>query len=333
MPTVLVTDYAWPSLDIERAVLAAAAATLLVAPAGDEGALVELAADADAILTCFRPVTAAVLDAASHCRTVARYGVGLDNIDVPHAHELGMLVTNVPDYCVDEVSDHAAALILALARNVVPFTRDVVDGRWDNTAHGPMHRLRGRTLGLVGYGAIARSLAAKLRAFGMDVLAYSPSLTTNADVEAAASLDDLLARADVVSLHVPLSPATKGLIGARELGLMKPGSYLVNTARGAVVDSGALSAALRSGHLAGAALDVLPAEPPASDDPLLSAPNLLVTPHAAFDSAEAVGELQRKAATNVLEVLQGRRPAYPVNPAVLDSAAFHRRGTEPVRLR
>jgi D-3-phosphoglycerate dehydrogenase len=236
-----------------------------------------------------------------------------------------MLVTNVPDYCVDEVSDHAAALILALARNVVPFTRDVANGRWDNTAHGPLHRLRGRTLGLVGYGAIARSLATKMRAFGMDVLAYAPSLTTSQELEAAASLDDLLTRADVVSLHVPLGPATRGLIGARELGLMKAGSHLVNTARGAVVDSGALSAALGSGHLAGAALDVLPAEPPDPDDPLLRAPNLILTPHAAFDSVEAVQELQRKAANNVLDILQGRRPAYPINPEVLDSGAFHRR--------
>jgi D-3-phosphoglycerate dehydrogenase / 2-oxoglutarate reductase len=325
MPTVLVTDYAWPSLDIERDVLAAAGASLRVAQSGDECELVELAADADAILTCFRPVTAAVLDAASHCLTVARYGVGLDNIDVAHADRLGMLVTNVPDYCVDEVSDHAAALILALARNVVPFTRDVANGRWDNTAHGPLHRLRGRTLGLVGYGAIARSLATKMRAFGMDVLAYAPSLRTSQELEAAASLDDLLTRADVVSLHVPLGPATRGLIGARELGLMKAGSHLVNTARGAVVDSGALSAALGSGHLAGAALDVLPTEPPDPDDPLLRAPNLILTPHAAFDSVEAVQELQRKAANNVLDILQGRRPAYPINPEVLDSGAFHRR--------
>jgi D-3-phosphoglycerate dehydrogenase len=333
MPTVLITDYAWPSLDIERDVLAAAGASLRVAQSGDERELVELAADADAILTCFRPVTAAVLDAAPRCLTVARYGVGLDNIDVAHADRLGMVVTNVPDYCVDEVSDHAAALILALARNVVPFARDVADGRWDNTAHGPMHRLRGRTLGLVGYGAIARSLATKMRAFGMDVLAYTPSLTTNQDLDVAASLDELLTRADVVSLHVPLGPTTKGLIDARELDLMKPGSYLVNTARGAVVDSDALSAALRSGHLAGAALDVLPTEPPASDDPLLHAPNLILTPHAAFDSVEAVQELQRKAATNVLDILQGRRPAYVINPAVHDGAAFHLRSAGRVTSR
>jgi D-3-phosphoglycerate dehydrogenase / 2-oxoglutarate reductase len=325
MPTVLVTDYAWPSLDIERAVLATAGVSLLVAETGHEGELIQLAADADAILTCFRPVTAAVLDAAPRCRTVARYGVGLDNIDVQHADELGMVVTNVPAYCVDEVADHAAALVLALARNVVPFARDVTAGRWDNTAHRPMHRLRGRILGLVGYGAIARSLATRMRAFGMDVLAYSPSLKTAEDVAIAASLDELLARADIVSLHVPLTPATTRLIDARSLRLMKPGSYLVNTARGGVVDSAALVDALRSGHLAGAALDVLPTEPPDADDPLLSTPNLILTPHAAFNSVEAVEELQRTAATNVLDVLDGRRPSYPINPAVLDTAAYHRR--------
>ena len=327
MPAVLVTDYAWPSLDIEREVLAEAGAQLIVAETGDEAELAELAAGVDAILTCFRPVTAAVLDAAARCRVVARYGVGLDNIDTCRAAELGMLVTNVPDYCIEEVSDHAAALILALARNVVPFDRDIARGRWDNSARGPMHRLYGRTLGLVGYGAIGRRLAGKMRAFGMQVLAYSPSLRTSPGngIGVAASLDELLARADVVSLHVPLTPATRGLIDARALSRMRPGSYLVNTARGAIVETAALADALRSGHLGGAALDVLPAEPPDPGDPLFGAPNLIMTPHAAFVSVEAVAELQRKAASNVADVLVGRCPAYLTNPPVLASDGYRQR--------
>jgi D-3-phosphoglycerate dehydrogenase len=327
MPTVLVTDYAWPSLDIEREVLAGAGAQLIVAETGVEAELVELAAGVDAILTCFGPVTAAVLDAAPRCRVVARYGVGLDNIDTGRAGELGMLVTNVPDYCIDEVSDHAAALILALARNVVVFDRDVARGNWDNTARGPMHRLRGRTLGLVGYGAIGRRLADKMRVFGMQVLAYSPSLRASPGngMRVAASLDELLARADVVSLHAPLTPATRGLIDARALRLMRPGSYLVNTARGAIVETAALADALHSGHLGGAALDVLPTEPPDRDDPIFGAPNLIMTPHAAFDSVEAVAELQRKAAGNVADVLLGRCPAYLTNPQVLASDGYRQR--------
>lgn len=324
--TVLVTDYAWPSLDIEREVFDEAGAELLVAETGAEDELVGLAPRADAILTCFQKVTAAVLEAAPHCRTVARYGVGVDNIDVARATELGMVVSNVPDYCVDEVSDHAAALILALTRHVVPFARQVAGGGWDSTAFPPMRRLRGQTLGLVGFGAIARRVATKMRGFGMQVLAYSPGLRDGEptdEVTAAGSLTEVLARSDVVSLHVPLNDDTRGLIDAEALARMKPSALLVNTARGPLVDTTALAGALASGHLAGAALDVLPHEPPAPDEPLLGMDNVILTPHAAFASLEAVAELQHKAATNVAAVLAGRRPRYVVNPGVYrDPADF-----------
>jgi D-3-phosphoglycerate dehydrogenase / 2-oxoglutarate reductase len=325
-PKVLITDYAWPSLDIERTILGAAGAELLIAPPGDDGELLELARQASAILTCWRPVTAQLLDVAVDCRTVARYGVGLDNIDVVRATELGMLVTNVPHYCVDEVSDHAAALILALSRHVTAFARDVVGGRWDNTAHGPMHRLRGRTLGLVGYGAIAQALAVKMHGFGMDVIAYSPRLRDRRPehgVVAVPTLDDLLRSADVVSLHVPLNDTTAGMIDEHALSLMKPTAFLINTARGQVVDSVALFGALTSGRLAGAGIDVLSQEPPGADNPLLAdLPNLIVTPHAAFASVESLVELQTLAATHVLQVLLGGLPDNIVNPQVMDTPAF-----------
>ncbi|MDT7724858.1 MAG: D-3-phosphoglycerate dehydrogenase / 2-oxoglutarate reductase [Actinomycetota bacterium] len=317
--TVLVTDYAWPSLDIEREVFAEAGAELLVAETGIEDELVGLAPRADAILTCFQKVTAAVLEAAPHCCTVARYGVGVDNIDVARATELGMVVSNVPDYCVDEVSDHTAALILALTRRVVPFARQVADGGWDSTAFPPMRRLRGQTLGLVGFGAIARRVATKMRGFGMQVLAYSPGLHAGEqtdEVIAAGSLAEVLARSDVLSLHVPLNEGTRGLIDAEALSRMKPSALLINTARGPLVDTTALAGALAAGRLAGAALDVLPHEPPAPDEPLLGMDNVILTPHAAFASLEAVAELQNKAATNVAAVLAGRRPRYVVNPGV-----------------
>ncbi|MFD9665076.1 C-terminal binding protein [Rhodococcus sp. NPDC059968] len=325
---VLVTDYAWPSLDIERGILATVGAELLVSPSPVESALVELAPQADAILTCWAPVTEAVLNAATRCQTVARYGVGLDNIDVNRADQLGLVVTNVPDYCVDEVSDHALALLLSHSRHIVPFAQQTRSGAWDNTAFGPMRRLRGQTLGLVGYGHIARALADKATALGMRVLAYSRGLTTAGTVgtkvgsaTAVGSLDELLAASDVVSLHVPLTEHTHALIGEHEFAMMKDTAYLINTSRGPVIDTDALSRALRSGTLAGAALDVLSIEPPAPDDPLRMIQNLVLTPHAAFDSLESVAELRRKAASNVADVLRGARPHYIVNPSVYESIA------------
>jgi D-3-phosphoglycerate dehydrogenase len=273
-------------------------------------------------------VTAAVLDAAPCCRTVARYGVGLDNIDTAHANELGMVITNVPDYCLDEVADHAAALILALARNVPAFDAATRRGGWNKDAHPPMHRLRGRTLGLVGYGAIARNLAMKMRGFGIKIAAHSPTISAaDGDDETAVAntLEELLEMADVVSVHVPLTEATRGLIDRRALARMRPGAHLVNTSRGAVIDTSALADALLSGHIGGAALDVFPIEPPLRDDVLWTAPNLIVTPHAAYDSVEAVAELRRRAATNVVEVLAGAVPPYVVNPDVLNRPGYLRR--------
>jgi D-3-phosphoglycerate dehydrogenase len=317
--TVLVTDYAWESLDVERAILTRADARLVVADTGAEEELIAMAPFADAILTCWRPVTAAVLDAAPNCRTVARYGVGLDNIDVAHATDLGMVVTNVPDYSVEEVSDHTAALILAMTRRIVPFTAQVVAGGWDNTTTGPMRRLAGQTLGLVGSGAIARRVAEKMTGFGMRALTWSPRVHAGECVGAATavgSLADLLGRSDVVSVHVPLTDTTRGLIDSDALALMKSSALLVNTARGPIVDTVALAEALATGKLAGAGLDVLSSEPPSPDDPLLALDNVILTPHAAFASVEAISELRAKAAQNVAAVLTGAIPSYVVNREV-----------------
>lgn len=328
MKTVLVTDHAWPSLEIEREVLAEAGAVIVAAETGAEAELVGLAGAADAIMTCWRPVTPAVLRAAPHCHIVARYGVGLDNIAVSEATELGMVVTNVPDFCVDEVADHALALILALARHIVPFSRQTRSGLWDNQAAGPMHRLRGRTLGVVGFGRVGMATAARAHAFGMRLVAYGPRLTPETCAAApfpvawAASLEELLEAADVVSLHVPLTPETRALIGARELARMKSTSLLVNTCRGAVVDADALAGALRAGRIAGAGVDVLAQEPPDPADPLLGLDNVIVTPHAAFFSEESTAELQRRAAECVVAALRGEVPPSIVNPTVLDRSVL-----------
>jgi D-3-phosphoglycerate dehydrogenase len=316
---VLVTDYAWDSLDIERAVLNPLGAQLVVAETGDEAELLRLAPQADAILTNWKTVSAAVLNAAPRCRIVSRYGVGVDNIAVERATELGILVTNVPDYCVEEVSDHALALLLACARSIATFDRATNKGAWDLPGGKPMYRLRGRTLGIIGYGRIGAALAGKVACLGLRVLAYGPQIEEGErdGVTFTRNLPWLLAEADYVSLHVPLTPDTRVMVNAVFLGQMRPGAFLINTARGAIIDEPALAQALEAGVIRGAALDVLTVEPPPPDHPLLGLPNCLITPHAAFTSVESLAELEQRAAYHVALALQGELPPHVVNPAVL----------------
>jgi D-3-phosphoglycerate dehydrogenase / 2-oxoglutarate reductase len=324
---VLVTDYAWPSLDLERALLAEVGAEIVEARTGEEDELIALAPPCDAILTCWKRVTPAVLDAAPRCRVVGRYGVGLDNIAVDHATELGIIVTNVPDFCIDEVSEHALALILALTRRVVSFARQTRGGDWDNQAAGSIHRLRGQTLGLVGCGRIGGATGAKARALGMEVLGFTRSGRVPDGIEPVAELDSLLERSDAVSLHLPLTPETEGLIGEAQLRRMKPSAFLVNTSRGAVVDQAALARALGEGWIGGAGLDVLASEPPDPADPLLALDAAIVTPHASFYSEESTVDLQRRAAACVATVLRGEVPETVVNKEVLDRPGL--RGAGP----
>ncbi|MGN6362274.1 MAG: C-terminal binding protein [Thermomicrobiales bacterium] len=323
--TVLVTDYAWPSLTIEEEILGAVGARVVAATTGAEDELIRLAPEADIILTCWQRVTAAVLDAAPRCRAVGRYGIGLDNIAVDHATALGILVTNVPDFCLEEVSDHALALLLACARRIVYFARATQSGVWNLAAGQPIPRLRGQTLGLIGYGGIARALAPKAHALGLRVLAYTPRLTPgplDATTTGTNNLDELLAASDFVSIHVPLTGETRGMIDARALRQMKPTAFLINTSRGAVIDEAALAQALADEQIAGAALDVLAHEPPDPDHPLLRSPNAILTPHAAFYSEAAIADLQRQAAEQAAAVLRGELPPNIVNPAVLQQPNY-----------
>lgn len=317
---VLITDHTWPTVEVERRILAEVGAEAVDAPSGDEAVLADLARDVVGILTCFAKTTGKVIEAAPDLRIVARYGVGVDNIDVATATRRGIPVTNVPDYCVEEVSDHALALILAASRQVARYDRAVRAGRWDLKVGRPMHRLRGQTLGILGLGRIGTRLAEKALALGFRVLAHDP-VVPPARAEALGarmvSLTDLLAEADAVSLHVPLTPQTRHLIGAAELARMKPGAVLVNTARGDLVDLDALREALAAGRIAGVALDVLPQEPPDPNDPLLRMENVILTPHAAFYSEESLVELQTKAAEEVARCLRGEPLRSVVNPEVL----------------
>ncbi len=325
MPTfrVLVTDYAWPDLEIERQLLAAIDAELLVAANGSAAEIIRLSPQTDAILTCWAKVPEAALEAAPRCLLVSRYGIGLDNIPVARATALGILVTNVPDFCLEEVSDHAMALLLASARQIVPLAAASRAGRWQRETGQVIPRLRGQTLGLIGYGNSARALVPKAAGFGLNILAYTPRLAAGLlanGVEAVDRLDDLLSRADYISIHAPLTDETRGLIDEAALRRMKPNAVLINTSRGAIVEETALLRALTEGWIAGACLDVLAQEPPAADQPLLALPNVIVTPHAAFYSQASIAELQRKAAANVADVLQGRRPQHIVNREVLGQA-------------
>ena len=315
---IVITDYAWPTLDEERRVLAGLDVELIVAEQGDEAELVRLVPEATAILVCWKQITPAVLQAAKQCRIVSRYGIGLDNIAIDEATRLGIRVTNVPDFCRDEVSDH----VLAWARRIVTFARATRRGEWNLAAGNTIPRLRGQTLGLIGYGTLARALAPKAAALGLRILAYTPRLTSEQVApwgEATNNLNQLLHESDYVSLHLPLTPSTRGLINATRLRQMKPTALLINTARGAIVDEAALVTALREGWIGGAALDVLDDEPPPPDHPLLSLDNVLITPHAAFYSTGAVAELARRAAEQVAQVLQGTEPPHLVNPSVLSA--------------
>ncbi len=307
---VLVTDISWPDTDIERAVLAQVDAELVLAPTGAEAELVELARDADAILTCFAHVTPAVVAAAERLRVIGRYGIGVDNIAVAEATARGIPVTNVPAYCLDEVAEHVLAMILSLVRGLHRYDRAVRAGDWSLATGLPTRRVRGSTLGIVGFGRIGQALAQKARALGMEVIAHDPR-----DAGSVALLE-LAARADFVSLHVPATPETNAMIGAEFLAAMKPTAYLVNAARGAIVDQDALAAALAGGEIQGAGLDVFVPERLAPDHPLLVSDRVLATPHTAFYSQESMAELARLAAENVAAVLDGGRPATVINPEV-----------------
>jgi len=320
---VLITDYVWPSTDPERAVLESAGIELVTAPDTSENTLAELAKDVDAIMFCFAQVTSKVLEAATQCKIAARYGIGVDNVDIPKATELGIVVTNVPDYCMDEVTDHAFGMILALNRRLVPHTRDVVRGGWNDVAlNQPMHRTRGATMGIVGYGRIGRSLAAKAIGFGMNILTYDPMIEPGSSIEGATAttLDELLEESDFVSLHVPLLPSTENMISAPELARMKKGSIIVNCARGGLIDENALASALESGHIAGAGLDVVEPTPPNPSSPLLAQENVIITPHTAFFSQASTVELEERTAGEVVRVLAGDKPENWINPEVSGNA-------------
>lgn len=316
---VLLTDRAWPDSDIEQRELAAIGAELIEAADGAEPTLQKLAVDADAIMTCWASVTRAVIAAAPRCQHIARMGIGLDNIDVEFATERGIPVTNVPDYCVEEVADHAIALLLAQARRIAFFHQRTKSGEYCLQAAPPIHRLRGSVLGVVGLGRIGRAVVSRATALGLTVLAWTRSGDAHGTTAQMVSLDELLRRSDFVSLHVPLTADTHHLLNGDSLSLLKPSAVVINTSRGGLIDHSALWDQLRVGRLAGAALDVFDPEPPDLSQPLFQDERVIVTPHAAFVSEESLVDLRRRAARQVAATLTGNAPENVVNPRFADN--------------
>ena len=315
-PVIAVADSVFPSLDPAKAALARVNPTFRMSKSSSAEDILAVAKDADAILVTYAKLTRDILLQLTKCKAIGRFGLGVDNIDLPTAKEKGIAVNYVPDYCIREVSDHAMAMLLALIRKVPFADRLVQGGRWEMPAVVPIRRIEGTVLGLIGFGHIPRLVVPKAQAFGMKVIAYDPFVKPEqfkaANVEGV-DLDGLFARADYISVHAPLLPATRGMLNAGAFAKMKKGVYIVNTARGPLIDEPALVAALESGTVGGAALDVVTAEPLAKDSPLLGRDNVIVTPHTGFYSVEALDELQTKCAADVARVLSGEKAVYPIS--------------------
>ncbi|HTC32527.1 MAG TPA: C-terminal binding protein [Bryobacteraceae bacterium] len=319
---VAVTDSVFPNLDPAAAVLAKIGAELRLAAAPTPEAILEAARDADAVLATFAKVPAEVISRLTRCRIISRFGIGVDNVDIPAATAAGIVVTRVPDYCLDEVSDHAMALLLALVRKIPSSNARTQAGRWEMRAVAPIHRLRGTVLGLVAFGQIPQLVAPKAQSFGIRVVAHDPYVSKQVAERAGVELvdfDELVKISDYISIHTPLMPATHHLFNAEVFRRMKPTAYLINTARGPIIDEAALAGALDQGHLAGAALDVMEQEPP-TGSPLFGRDNVIITPHTSFYSEESLVDLQTKAADEVVRVLTGQAPRNPVNPEALKAA-------------
>lgn len=316
---VVVTDQVFPTVDLERELLAEIDAELVVAE-GDRDQVLEVARGADALLNTYLSVDGDFLtEVGDNCKIVARYGIGVDNIDLEAARDAGVAVTNVPDYSVEEVAAHTLTLLLMLLRRVPDGLATIRDGEWGIARVRPLTRLSATTVGLIGYGRIARRLADSLRTLEMDLVVFDPYVpeeqraAAGEGVRFVDDLDELLTSVDAVSVHCPLTPETRGIIGREQLEKLPDHAVLVNTSRGPLVDLPALIDALERGVIRAAGLDVTDPEPPEDPAALAEVPGLIVTPHVAFYSDEALQESQRKASTQVIKALRGEELDYQVN--------------------
>ena len=308
----LITDYDFPDVELETRLLRDAGLEVVTAQCRTEADVIEAARGCSGVISQYAPMNAKVFEARPEIRIVSRFGAGFDTVNTADAKRFGVWVANSPDYGVGEVATHALGMALSLVRHLPFYDRDVKAGNWHYTSAGLLRRPKGLTLGIVGVGRIGSRMAEISRPVFGRILGCDPYVERLPDGVQRATHDELFREADVVSLHVPLNDETRHMANARTLGLMKPGSWLVNTARGAVADVDAVLAALDAGRLDGAALDVLPKEPPEADHALLRHPRVLLTPHAAFYSTEGETELRRKAAQNLVDWARSGRPTYVV---------------------
>ncbi len=314
---VLMTDSIFPDTAIEQAELRAIDADLVLAPKSDPDTLKREGRQCDAALNVYAQLGADILECWERCRVIVRTGIGVNTIDMGAASAKKIMVANVPDYCLDEVADHTVALFLACARKVAYLHTSVTRGQWNVDLAKPTPRLRGKSYGLFGFGNIAQRVAKRVRAFELEVVAFDPYVPADVfeahHVRRAATLDELLAAADFLSIHAPLVEETRGVLNAARLRQMKPTAIVVNTSRGPLVNQADLLAALQAGVIAGAGLDVLADEPPAFPLPLAALDNVVLTPHTAWYSEEAMPELRRKASAEIVRTLTEGRPKFWVN--------------------
>ena len=315
-PVVVLTDYMYDSIQPFQDVYDRAGFEFRPYQCKTAEEIIQVAKDADAVQVHFAKITKEIIDALPKCRLIVRSAVGMDNIDVAAATAAGIPVANVPDYGIEDVSTHAILLMLAITKKFNILTRTVQEGMWDYAVTKPVHRIQNRVFGLMGCGAIARCAAKKAQAFGMRVIAYDPYLKQDQvnDLDIILkSAKEVAQESDVVSVHLPLTSETKEIIDREFFGWMKPGAFLINTARGGVIDEKALVEALKTGRIAGAAVDVYEEEPVKADNPLLHMDNVIATPHCAWYSETAITTLQRKVAEEVVNVLDGNKPFNCIN--------------------
>lgn len=316
---VVISDYYYKNLDQEKAILASVDAELLSYHCKTEDEVIQAAADCDALICQFAPITRRVIESLRRCKVIVRYAIGVDNIDLKAAEECGIIVCNVPDYSIDEVSNHVIALLLDCCKKLTYMAGQTKLGNTSYTMIEPLSRMEGRTLGLMGFGRIARVVARKMSGFGLNIIAYDPMMDTAAAQQlnvSPVSFQELLAQSDYISIHCPLTQETHHLFDRQIFEQMKPTVIFINTARGAIVKEEDMVAFLREHEFAMAGIDVTETEPVPTDHPLLKLNNAVVTPHVAWYSVESVLSLQRKVAEEVAGVLSGQPPRHPVNHPV-----------------
>jgi D-3-phosphoglycerate dehydrogenase len=313
---VVITDCDHGSIEEEKEEFSRIGAELILAQVQEEKDLIQACKDADGLVNQYALLTRRVLENLPKCKVISRYGVGLDPVDIKAATDFGIIVANVPDYCMDEVSNQTISMLLGLIRKITFFDQKVKSGQWDFRQGRPLYRLKGKIMGLVGSGRIGLELAKKIAAFDVKVIAFDPYLEKAPAGIELKDFDTVLKESDFISIHCPLNDSTRHLIGEKEFGKMVKKPIVINTSRGPIIDEKALIQALTKGQISGAGLDVLEKEPPDPQSPLLKMENVILSPHVGFYSEESIRELKRRTAKNVVDVLTGRWPRSVVNQEV-----------------